>query len=206
MSTPFDRTLAGFRFVDTNRGDTLISVAARELGDATRWAEIAWINELRWPGITDDPDLVRPGVVLSGTQIKVPAATATVSADADPAAVFLVDIALVNGRIASTGAGDIAPVSGRENLQQALKRRIEVRRGELVMHPLYGSDLHRMIGKGNGPALALIVAGYAKAAIARDERIARVNRAAVATTGDSNVITVDAETILGRPIEATGTI
>jgi len=206
VTTPFDRELTGFRFVDTNRGDNLIAIAARELGDGTRWAEVAWINGLRWPGLVDDPGMVRSGVVLSGTQIKVPAATATVSADADPAAVFLVDIALVAGRLAPTAAGDVQTIAGLANLRQALERRIKIDRGELVMHPLYGSDLRRMIGAGNGPALALVIGEYAKAAVARDDRIAKVPKVTVTTVGDANVITVLAETILGRPIQLTGTV
>jgi hypothetical protein len=38
MTTPFDRPLNGYRFVQTQYGDTLPTIAARELGDAGRWA------------------------------------------------------------------------------------------------------------------------------------------------------------------------
>ena len=202
----FEKELTGYRFIDTNHGDTLIAIAGRELNDGTRWAEIAWMNGLVYPWITDDPTLVRPGVVLSGTQLMVPAASPTVSVATDPTAVFLTDAALVNGRIAATGGGDIQTVSGLANLNQALLRRIEVDRGELVMHPLYGSGMRKMIGKGNSPALALILGQYAKSAIARDPRIAAVPRATVVSSGDGNVVTVGAETILGRPVQATGTL
>ena len=36
MSTPIDRPLQGYRFVETRHGDTLQAVAAREMGDASR--------------------------------------------------------------------------------------------------------------------------------------------------------------------------
>jgi len=43
---------------DFGRGDDLLSIAARELGDADRWIEIAQLNGLR------DPRAIRPGQVL----------------------------------------------------------------------------------------------------------------------------------------------
>ena len=46
----FDRELTGYRYASTNHGDTIQQVAFRELGDASRWAELVWINDLLPPG------------------------------------------------------------------------------------------------------------------------------------------------------------
>ncbi|MHB1420099.1 MAG: baseplate family protein [Bacillota bacterium] len=38
-----------------NQGDTLQSIARSQLGDASRWKELAELNRLRYPYISDDP-------------------------------------------------------------------------------------------------------------------------------------------------------
>jgi nucleoid-associated protein YgaU len=53
-----------------SEGDTLSRIAARELGDADRWPEIAHLN----PDVAADPDLIHPGDVL---QLPTPPQTPT---------------------------------------------------------------------------------------------------------------------------------
>src|SRR3546814_6405451 len=131
MTTPFSRPIYGFRFVEVRLGDTLQAIAARELGDAGRWYDLIAYNQLVPPFITDDPVLVRDGVRTAGDLILVPAPSLPESGSADPENVFQRDIDLTGG-VLSVENGDFAVVSGRANLRQAIKHRVETERGELI--------------------------------------------------------------------------
>lgn len=203
MTTQFDRELYGFRFANTERGDTLQVLAARELGDASRWPELISYNKLVPPFITDDPELAGPGVVLTGRQILVPAPSPVVTTTTDPDAVFEKDIRLSSdGQILVEG-GDFAVVSGAANLVQSVKNRVQTERGELIYHPEYGSNVRRMIGVVNGPTAGLLASQYAKSAVQSDPRINRVTNASASVDGDVVSVTVEAEAIAGRIIEIT---
>ena len=203
MTTQFDRELFGFRFADTQRGDSLQVIAARELGDAARWIDLISYNHLVPPFITDDPGLAGNGVILTGQQILVPAPTPVVSSTLDPDEVFLSDIKLdTNGSIMTEG-GDFAVVSGVANLKQALKNRIETEQGELIYHPEYGSGIRRIVGSVNGPTAELLSAQYAKAAVASDPRIDHVIDTSVSVRGDVVSVSVEAEVVSGRVIQIT---
>ena len=203
MTTQFDRELYGFRFANTERGDTLQVLAARELGDASRWPELISYNKLVPPFITDDPELAGPGVVLTGRQILVPAPSPVVTTTTDPDAVFEKDIRLSSdGQILVEG-GDFAVVSGAANLVQSVKNRVHTERGELIYHPEYGSNVRRMIGVVNGPTAGLLASQYAKYAVQSDPRINRVTNASASVDGDVVSVTVEAEAIAGRIIEIT---
>lgn len=205
MTTVFDRELYGFRFVETQRGDSLQLIAARELGDAGRWTELVSYNELVPPFITDDPALAGDGVILTGSQILVPAPAPVVTTTTNPDEVFQADVKLsADGEIMVDG-GDLAVVSGTKNLVQAIKCRVETERGELIYHPEYGSNIRRMVGVVNGPTAALLAGQYAKSAVQADPRINTVTNATAEVSGDSVSVTIEAEAIAGRIIEVTAT-
>jgi phage baseplate assembly protein W len=195
MSTPFDKPLYGYRFVLTDRGDTLPVVAARELGDASRWTEIVALNSMVFPYLTDDSGAVVPGVFLTGTYITIPSSTPG-AVTSDPNAVFGQDVALSGGNLTVVN-GDITLVSGLPNLTQALTNLLETSEGELLFHAGYGTPIRKMVGSMNGAAAALLAAQYAKTAIAADSRISSVTSSVGVTVGDAIAITVSAKTIQG---------
>lgn len=199
----FDRPLYGFRFVEIRHGDTLQVIAARELGDAGRWHEMIQINSLVPPYVTDDEARVKPGVLLSGSLILVPAPVPVSTSTSDPDQVFERDIRLMNGELA-TENGDFAVAAGRENLRQALKHRVETARGELMYHISYGSNVRRLIGAVNGPTASLLASQYARAAVRADPRIKRIMRATAEVVGDVINVTVEAEPVAGRPVQIEG--
>lgn len=202
MSTPFDTPLNGFTFELTQHGDTLKIIAARVMGDASLWTQLIYPNNLVYPHITDDPTQVGVGVLLTGAQILIPAPNAAASTT-DPDEVFGTDISLTNGTFTATSSGDFAPITGRANLRQALKNRVETPQGSLMYHPRYGSLLKTLIGRASVPAQQLLAASSAKGAILADPRVASVDQAIATANGDSIEVSVEAVPIAGQSVQVT---
>ena len=197
----FDRELPGFRYVELQHGDTLRRVAYRELGDDRRWAELAWINNLVPPYITDDPDFANDRVLLTGALIAVPAAKPMASAVNDPDSVFGVDCHLQKGLLEDDGAGDFMIVSGRANLKQQLEHRIITDKGELPGHPDYGCSIRRLLGVVNGPTAAILAARYVASTLKSDDRVATVERSVAEVSGDQIAVEAVIEPISGRQVD-----
>lgn len=204
MTTVFDRPLNGYRFIETRRCDTLQLIAARELGDASRWPELIAYNGLVHPYITDDEALAVNGVLLSGSMILVPAAAPAISSTTDPEKVFGTDVYLENGKVAVSD-GDFDLVSGLSNFGQAIRHRIETERGELIFHTDYGSFVRRLIGAANGPTAALLAAQYAKAAVLADQRVRNVVSSTADVSGDVVNVSVVVEPVSGSAVTISAT-
>lgn len=191
--------LFGFRIVNTHQNDTLHTIALRELGDAKLWQKLIDYNGLVPPYITSDPTQVGPGVLLTGSPIKVPAPAPVTTQTTNPADLFLTDVKLTKGRIGANVRGDVDTVSGYDNLSQALSNRLNTPRGRLMMHPKYGSLHQRMKGVANGPTQGVLTANYARGAVKADPRIASIVSASAQITGDATVVTIVAQPISGGP-------
>ena len=78
---------------------------------------------------------------------------------------------------------DLLPVTGYENLQQALLLRFLTEVGELAHlgHPTYGSRLHELIGELNTPTTRNRAKLFALQALADEPRVASVRSVAVTT-------------------------
>jgi phage baseplate assembly protein W len=195
-----DRTLTGYRFVSIDQNDTLQAIAARELGDASKWADLVNINGLTYPYLTGDPTLSGPNVRLYGQTIIVPAATVQLSAATDPDRVFGVDLRLTNGQLTAEN-GDFALVKGRDNLKQAYQNRIATPLGELLFHLLYGCGVHALKGFVNGPTAALLAARYVKDALLADPRTDKVTASKATVQGDVTAVEATAQAVGGTSID-----
>jgi len=202
MTTAFDTPLNGFTFVPTQRGDTLQKIAARVLGDASLWYQLISPNGLIPPYITDDASQAGDGVLLTGQQILIPAPTA-VATTTDPDEVFGTDIALQDGMLTATQSGDFAFVTGRDNLHQALKNRVETPQGDLIYHMQYGSLVPKLIGQSSTPARAVLAASSAKGAILADPRVSSVGQARADVSGDAIGVSVEAFPVAGQSMKVT---
>lgn len=205
MTTPFDKPLNGYRFAETQFGDTLQAVAARELGDASQWPLLISLNNLVYPFLTDDPDAVVPGVILNGSYIVIPAASPSAD-EPDPNSVFGTDVLLAGDGFLATENGDFALVSGAPNLKQALENAIETDQGELKFHLGYGTLIRRILGSVNGPTAALLAAEYAKQTVQADPRISTVPGATGQAAGDIVQVAVSAKTIAATNVDVTRNI
>lgn len=189
--SPFLKPLAGWRSIIPRAGETLADLALRELGDATLWTLIAWVNGLRAPYIVQSPDAVVDGTVMFGTPLRVPAgAPEPASGQAD---LYYTDIQLTAGRLSVTPDGDLQLVSGVANLAQGLRHRLMVDRQELVFHPTYGAYISQLLGQGLTPADLKLCEFYARSSLLEDERVRSV--ASIVATATLDSITLVAKVI-----------
>lgn len=197
----FVREQPNIRLVQTHWGDDLQSVSARELGDANRWPELVWLNNLRPPYVTQVADDAMEGVLLAGSNIKVPAPAGTWVADQDRGHAFERDCALPAGRLQAAPNGDLLLIAGSDNLTQQLRHRVDTPRGQLRRHPEYGCLLWRLLGRVNGPTAGALGTEYVRAVLSAEYRINRVLEASARVTGDAVFITARAEAIDGQIID-----
>lgn len=192
--------LAAVRYVAIQQGDTLQKIAARELGDATRWPDLITINNLSFPYLTGDVEvaLTAEGIVkLYGDSLLVPATLTTPSSTDDPVRVFGADIQLLKGRLMAGPNGDLALVSGSDNLDQAISNRIETPLGELVFHQDYGCGIHRLKGRGGDVGAVTLAGKYVESALLDDPRIDAVPVCTATINGDSISVNATVQPITG---------
>jgi hypothetical protein len=195
----FLREAPGIRLAETRYGDTLQRIALRELGDASRWVELAELNELRPPYLAD-PAFVRRGVLPYGASIKLPSPASLVSASADPATVYGADLRLDDGTLEAAD-GDWVLISGVPNLVQALRHRVKVAKRELGFHPEYGCHVQSLLGASNGPFPGRLAAFYVKSALIEDERVSEVPSCVAEVIGDQIKVTATVVPISGLPVD-----
>jgi len=197
MAINLNRPLRGFRFVQTQVGDTLQKVAARELGDVSQWPSLIYINNLVYPYLTDDETQATEQVILNGGTIMVPSAALLMPLAATADTALGTDIALQNGRLSGDGMGDFAVVSGSDNYEQAVSTKLVTRQGRMLWYPSYGSRLRKLIGSVNGPTAGLLARSYASATILSDQRTVSVGKISVTVQGAAINVSASAVTVNG---------
>ena len=198
----FERPSQSFRLVETHVGDSLQTVANRELGDANRWPELVWVNNLVFPYITDDDRQVSTGVIRSGSFLRVPAPAGwSVNGESERGQVYERDCRLIGMQLQADGGGDLDVISGAHNLRQQLGHRVATPRGQLMRHPDYGCLIYRLKGTVNGPTAAKLGADYIKSCLEADYRVARVEDATAVVSGDSVKISARAVAIEGGVVD-----
>ena len=199
----FERELPPFRLVETHHGDDLQRIASREMGDANRWPELVWLNSLIHPYLTDDASAASARVLLTGSLLRVPAASGTPVDEPERAQVFGRDCGLWGKRLAASESGDFAVVTGTKNLVQQLRHAIITPRGQLTRHAGYGCLVWNLHGAVQGPTAELLGAQYVKATLEADYRVRAITSSTAVTDGDSLRITAQAEAIDGGSVDVT---
>jgi hypothetical protein len=195
----FENALPPFRLATVNHKDTLQKIAYRELGDANRWTELVWINNLIAPYLTGDDEIASDRVLLYGSKIKIPVSS-SFNANRD-AQVYERDILLRNGRMVDNGAGDVLVVSGTSNLKQQLKNRLNTAIGKLMRHKDYGHSSWSLLGRVNGPIAGMLASQYAKTALLSDYRTSSVKSSSATISGGAVNVTARIVTIAGDEID-----
>ncbi len=197
----FEREQPNYRLVATHHGDDLQAVATRELGDANRWPELIWLNDLVWPYLTDDSSRVAPGVVLNGGLIKVQAPSGFTENKTGSDDVYETDAVLQNKLLQADDLGDFSIVSGVDNLKQQLSNAVNTPRGQARRHPEYGCMVWRLLGTVNGPTAGALGAAYVKATLKADYRVNSVSQSSAEIVGDTVRIVAQANAVVGGEIE-----
>ena len=69
---------------------------------------------------------------------------------------------------------DLQRVTFYDNLQQAIRLRLETPKGTLALHPDYGCKLHTLLGAVPTPDLLLIAKAFVRDALLQEPRIEKV--------------------------------
>lgn len=196
----FVKRIPGIRRATTNRHDTLQKIALRELGDASKWVDIALLNNLKPPYIVQNQADLTEFTLLAGSIIDIPAPKSYVSVTTDADGVFLKDVLLNKGLIDFSG-GDIEKVSGLNNLKQALLIRISTIKQELMFHPEYGCYVYQLLGKGATATAMALAAFYVKSALLEENRVDRVISVVAEVIGDAIRVDAVVQPITGKTID-----
>lgn len=157
----------GFQEIVVGQGDTLQSIAAKRTGRADKWLDLAILNDLKPPFITNNK---MPGTLQPGSKIVVPVDTPTVNPDVITGSGVAVgksqmeehlgqDFEMVqtkraNGRPSGLfgwaidtagGSTDVRKVKGVKNYAQALEMRFRTERGFNILYPAIG--LPKLVGQ-----------------------------------------------------------
>lgn len=142
---------------------TLERLAQQELGDSSRWGEIAEVNGLKAPYISDDPQESREGVLKRGDNILIPIAVQNgfsqvpvgkankLTKNMSELERSLGTDLKVNADfdLVLTSSGDFELVAGADNMAQATVLKLSYEPGEIMKHPEIGSGI--VIGRKYPP-------------------------------------------------------
>lgn len=184
----------GFQEIVVARGDTLQSIAAKRLRRANQWLDLAILNDLKPPFISNNK---MPHTLQPGSKIVIPVETPTVNPDTITGSNVpvgqsqmeehlgrdfeMIQTTRVNGRPSGQfgwaidtagGSTDVRKVKGIKNYAQGLEMRFRTEQGFNILYPAIGPP--RLVGQ-RGFRERLADANYAaRQQLLADKRTQRV--------------------------------
>ncbi len=136
-------------------GLTLEKIAQRELGDSTRWGEIAEVNNLKPPYVSDNAQESRVGIVGAGQPLLIPQSIVNGFSKAPPTinnklTVSMNELQRSLGTdlkvtkdfdLALTNSGDFDIIAGGDNMSQSVILKFFYSPGDVIRHPQIGAGL-----------------------------------------------------------------
>lgn len=155
-------------------GDTVVSLAARLLGDPRRWQELVTTNRLVPPYVADVGTTLT-GVLVPGGEVLYVTGDAPARAT-DPSVIerrtYFVDLDLDQAtRDVRFERGRLVFLAGLPNLKEAVLRRVRTAINTHPFHPGYGNRSRLNVGAVADNALLSLIASDTRAAIVRDPRV-----------------------------------
>jgi len=157
------------------QGDSLMDIAARELGDYSQWYQIAQINGLVPPFIGPS---VAPGITAQGAQLFIPSTTDTAPIGNAPSyTINYLGVDFYYGPLNQPmvpWAGDFQMIAGYRNLAFSLGRRLQTTLGDLIYHNDFGSRVPPEVGAIASDTEAQVLSAYTESAIRTDPRVSKI--------------------------------
>lgn len=199
----------GYKVHTVGSGDTIQALGT--LYDVP-WEHIAIVNALSYPYICtepnlDDDDKLPSDVATIGTVLVIPTGAfgmpieVTGSADDIAKAMLGTDLDIYgydesennvirigdDGELYDIGRGDLYLAEGIRNVRQQLITRLATPKGTLLLHPEYGSDILKYVGKRQSHELIFMIEMCVREAILLDARVAGVHEVNI-TVSDSSIL------------------
>lgn len=192
--------MSAYKHYVISQGETLQTIAQKLYHDVSQWRMLANINHLQFPYIVKTPQLKKNNpehLLTRGDMLLLPgdmrtyqtAEQAKIEESNTPYyqpsyydTVLGTDIELNIGTdvplpeqlgVIEGNGFDLERVTGAENLKQSLINRILTRRGTLLFHPEYGSQLPNMLGKPVNQARLADAANELSRTITTDGRVSK---------------------------------
>ena len=190
------------RLVVVRRGDTLMRIAARELGDFERFQELAVLNSLVPPYIADQPSA---GIAGPGQQIYVPTTTTTATQAVQTSNYrapsyerSYLGVDFYYGPLdldMAPWTGDLRTIAGYDNLGFSLGRRIKTPIGAMIWHSAFGSRIPAEIGQimTLSQATSSYLGAYAASAIQSDPRVQSISNLTVSVIPQDYAFSITAD-------------
>ena len=180
----------GFRYHAWKSSDTLDSLAAEHLGDADYSSIIAYFN-----GIKNE------AAIEAGTKIKIPELSEgaanggnRIYAEPERQDAYGADIKIDDDGDLAAFAGDLAVISGKENLAQGLFNRLATASGKRLRLASYGIRS----SVGDAMAVGSYLAGAITQTITADPRVSSLGEITLEGEGDRLRVAVSWEDISGE--------
>jgi phage baseplate assembly protein W len=193
-----DQTPTQVRLVPVRVGDSLMDIAARELGDYTQWSALASANSLLPPYISAVPG---PNVAVVGQLLYVPNGGTNPQPAIPNYQTFFLGTDIYYGPLGQDMApwlGDLPIISGYQNLSLSLGRRLQTTLGTLIYHNTFGSRIPPEVGAIITSQAPSQISAYATSALLSDPRVQSVNNVIV-MSNPLGLISVSADVIPKGP-------
>jgi phage baseplate assembly protein W len=183
-------------------GDTLPMIAQRLLEDASRWIEIATLNDLEYPYVAGLHDGIQ-NTAVPGDTISIPVLQTQGLANLDDSKTpsFGVDLLLTTdltnlsfgrgGEFRTDMYGDLALAKDIDSLSQDLIHALLTPFGSLPYHPEYGSWFLNIVGQKNDKNMVDKAVIEVMRVFRSDARVQDVINAEVVSMGDTVRIECD---------------
>lgn len=181
-------------------GDSLMDLAARELGDYTQWSAIASANNLLPPYISSTPG---PNVAVVGQLLFLPNGSTTPQLPIPNYQTFFLGTDIYYGSLSqqdmNAWLGDLPIISGYQNLAQSLGRRLQTTLGTLIYHSTFGSRIPPEVGAITTSQTPSQIAAYATSALLSDPRVQSVTNVIVTANLPLGLVSVTADVMPKGP-------
>lgn len=160
------------KLATVRQGDSLMDLAARNLGDYTQWYSIAQINALIPPFVAPASS---PGIAGQGQQLFMPTGTSvTAIGDAPNYQINYLGVDIFYGPLNGEmlpWTGDFQVIAGYRNLAFSLGRRLQTTLGDLIYHLDFGSRVPPEVGAIESPSELGLLKAFTESALRTDPRV-----------------------------------